>query len=374
MATIRFLHMVHGSGIVTCADDTIACTYGNSVRTFRGDYGQVHEAGHADARLGFAQFAHPCGLAALHGHDLVVADFSNDRLRKVSGAGDVTTLLGNGQRRTVDGSGWGVAFNQPRYVVVRPDGGLLVAQSSCIRAVPPEHNAATTVAGAPDELLDNGHRDGPAATARFYRISGMATLPGGATLICDAGNKRLRVLSADRSTVTTLAGSGARGHTDGIGAAAAFVWPTSVAVGLDGRVVVVDMKVLRLVDTATAAVTTVRAANGDPLPVPPHATVAIDGAAHVLVSDGRRLYLVDLPSSPVYRPSPWGLWWRPTRARYLRMPRNVAAATRTVLAVMACLEQRERPDSGLPPPLPVEMWHAILGMIRAHEFHPLLNA
>lgn len=369
MAAMRFAR-VRGS-MCLCAepDNTVAFICNNSVHTYDGQYGAICEAGYRNGRWGYALFTIPSGLAALHGRSLVVADFGNDRLRKVS-AGDVTTLLGNGQRRTADGSGSEVAFNQPRDVVVRPDGGLLVAQSSCIRAVPPEHTSATTVAGAPDEAPDGRFRDGPAATARFHRITCMAALPTGATLICDAGNARLRVLSADRSTVTTLAGSGARGRADGAGAAAAFEWPTSVVVGLDGRAVVVDMEVLRLVNTATASVTTVRAANGDPLRVPPHATVAINSLGHVLVAGNDRVYAVDrVDVVAPYRPSPWGLWWRPTRKR---MPRNVAAATRTVLTVMACLQLREGPNSSLPPPLPIEMWHAILGMLRAYEFHPLL--
>ena len=61
--------------------------------------------------------------------------------------------------------------------------------------------------------------------------------PDGNTLVlADASNHRIRVIDVSGSVgvVSTLAGSGAAGYADGVGAAAVFRIPMGVALSLDG--------------------------------------------------------------------------------------------------------------------------------------------
>ena len=61
----------------------------------------------------------------------------------------------------------------------------------------------------------------------------------GTVYVADTGNMRIRKITA-AGVVTTLAGSGLYGSTDGPGAAASFAYPHGVAVGVDGTVYVAD--------------------------------------------------------------------------------------------------------------------------------------
>ena len=95
---------------------------------------------------------------------------------------------------------------------------------------------AVVVAGVRGQ---QGNADGAGEFARFLRPCGIAAARDGTLVVADQLNHRLRALAPD-STVTTLAGSGARGSADGPAAAAQFKNPGDVALRCDGTVVVAD--------------------------------------------------------------------------------------------------------------------------------------
>lgn len=92
-----------------------------------------------------------------------------------------------------------------------------------------------TIAGSGIE----GHRDGPAATARFWNPMGMDVDAEGNLFIADDYSNSIRKLSPD-GTVSTVAGNGRRGYANGPGAQAQFDRPQDVVVGRDGSVYVAD--------------------------------------------------------------------------------------------------------------------------------------
>ncbi len=83
--------------------------------------------------------------------------------------------------------------------------------------------------------------DAAGTSARFAAPTGLALLGDGSVIIGDGAGHKIRKMagSADR-TVTTFAGSGASGDTDGAAASAAFHAPWAVAAAPDGSVWVAD--------------------------------------------------------------------------------------------------------------------------------------
>ena len=74
-----------------------------------------------------------------------------------------------------------------------------------------------------------GFRDGHGSRARFNQIRGAAEHSDGMLFICDHGNHRIRRVSPD-GAVSTLAGSGQAGYTDGVGARVRFNFPWGIAI------------------------------------------------------------------------------------------------------------------------------------------------
>ena len=115
-----------------------------------------------------------------------------------------------------DGVNTQALFNRPRGMVVHPDGRLFVADISSnrrIRVISAEGTTVSTYAGSGD----SGYLDGSSASARFdynsvlfvsNSINDMVVHPDGRLFIADFANHVIRVVSADGSTVSTHAGIG----------------------------------------------------------------------------------------------------------------------------------------------------------------------
>jgi sugar lactone lactonase YvrE len=86
-------------------------------------------AGFADGTGTGAQFQSPSGLAADSDRNLYIADEENDRIRKVTPAGDVTTVAGTGTPGFLNGVSTVSRFSAPTALLVARDGTLVVADS-----------------------------------------------------------------------------------------------------------------------------------------------------------------------------------------------------------------------------------------------------
>eukprot|EP00038_Savillea_parva_P009040 m.180803 g.180803 ORF g.180803 m.180803 type:complete len:407 (+) comp15110_c0_seq1:358-1578(+) len=167
---------------------------------------------------------------------IVVADWTNNRIRHIADDGTVSTVAGSGQSGFVDGQGEEAKFDNPTAVAVLPGRGLLVADTDnhAIRSISPS-GYVSTLAGAPGR--GGWFKDGPAHEACFDHPSGVTVSVDGSIIVADTDNHRVRRITVD-GHVTTVAGSGRRGFCDGPGGAAQFSYPQGVAVDLDGNVLV----------------------------------------------------------------------------------------------------------------------------------------
>lgn len=139
---------------------------------------------------------------------------------------------------SLDGIGVAGKFNNPRSVAVDGNGNMYVADSSnhTIRKVTAA-GVVTTLAGSPGI---SGTSDGVGSSARFTNPSGVTVDGSGNVYVADMGNYTIRKVTSD-GTVMTLAGNpGQYGVTDGIGNAALFGSPASVAADGIGNVYVAD--------------------------------------------------------------------------------------------------------------------------------------
>jgi DNA-binding beta-propeller fold protein YncE len=180
---------------------------------------------------------HPCGVAEDRDGNILVADNSNRRIRKITPHGLVSTLAGTGEEGYRDGEGTTVAmFAEPIDIAVDGDGNIVVADLSnhCVRKITPQ-GLVSTLAGTGE----GGHRDGEGTLAQFKYPSGITVDGDGNVFVADSVNHRVRKITP-RGIVSTLAGTGEEGHRDGEGNVAQFNFPSGIAVDGDGNAIVAD--------------------------------------------------------------------------------------------------------------------------------------
>lgn len=132
-----------------------------------------YNGGAADGPVEAALFGFPRDLARDGQGNLYVADSDNHTIRKISAAGQVSTLAGlAGTPGTTNGTGNKARFYYPQSVATDSSGNVYVTSTSpTVRKITPE-GVVTTLAGNPNF---SGSADGTGPDARFFQVSGVAT-------------------------------------------------------------------------------------------------------------------------------------------------------------------------------------------------------
>jgi hypothetical protein len=231
-------------GLFVLADGTrLVSTLQNSLQLLTPAGQLALIAGDEDKDAGFeggkganSRFCDPCGMTVDAAGHIVVTDSENHALRRVSMAGKVSTLAGNGEDGFADGQGEAARFNCPDSVVLAANDEIVVADTgnNAIRVVTPG-GAVRTLAGNGEA----GFADGQGAAASFRHPFGLARDKDGSILVADRGNHAVRRVTME-GEVSTVAGNGEAGYADGEGAAARFNGPTDVVVDKEGTIVVAD--------------------------------------------------------------------------------------------------------------------------------------
>lgn len=192
--------------------------------------------GYVDGPGNQAMFNQPIDVAVDDEGNIYVADNLNACIRKITPDGTASTLAGNGTAGFADGTGSEAMFDHPSGVAIDAEGNIIVADryNNRIRKVTPE-GVVTTVAGSGSAGMD----DGPASYARFHDPYGVAVGPDGSIYVADLDNHKIRKISPE-GMVTTVAGS-SRGFANGTGMSAQFYNPTDICVDASGVIYVADM-------------------------------------------------------------------------------------------------------------------------------------
>ncbi len=231
-----------------------------------------------------AQFNQPRGVVVDHAGNVYVADAGNNRIRKMTVSGTMNKVIawagaGTGTAGFMDSVAPALApqFNYPTSVAVDSAGNVYVADAgnNRIRKITPNGMVSTLAGGDAGGVTatecgtttlitpaTSGEtcKDGTGTDARFNYPNGVAVDSAGNNVyVADTSNHRIRKITITMNsmnneviTVSTLAGGGITGTPcdgttgititcrDGAGNVAQFSSPSSVAVDGSGNVYVTD--------------------------------------------------------------------------------------------------------------------------------------
>ena len=278
--TFQVIRKVSTSGVIS----TVA---GNGTGGYSGDNGPATSA----------ELYNPAGVAVDGSGNIYIADKFNNRIRKVSTSGTISTVAGNG---TPGYSGDGAAatsaqLNSPNRVAVDGSGNIYIVdlQNSVIRKVSTGGVISTVAGNGTGGYSGDG---AAAASAKLNGPSGVVVDGSGNIYIADGGNNVIRKVSTS-GDISTVAGNGTLGYSGDGGAATSAQFITiDVAVDGSGNIYIVDNNnnVIRKVSTS-GVISTVAgngtggysgdgaAATSAKLQYP--TGVAVDGSGNIYIAD-----------------------------------------------------------------------------------------
>ena len=267
---------------------TITTVAGNGTVGFSGDGGQATAA----------QLTIPTGVAVDSVGNVYIADAGAHRIRKVSAAGVISTVAGNGTPGYSGDGGAATAaqLDFPTAVAVDPSGNLYLVDTGNerIRKVTSEGVISTVAGNGSAGFSGDG---GPATAAQLDALDGVAVDSAGNLYIADSFNFRIRKVTT-AGVINTVAGNGTPGFTgDGGPATAAQLGNTTgVAVDSAGNLYFSDVQSNRVRKVtpdgiiSTVAGTGTAGFSGDGGPA---TTAQLNGPIGVAVDSGAGLYVAD---------------------------------------------------------------------------------
>jgi len=183
---------------------------------------------------------------ASDGSVMYVTDQWNGRVRKVTAAGVVTTVAGQpfgGPQ--LDGTGSAAKFSLSISGIVLDETTniLYVSDSGSVRVITLPAGVVTT-----QGVITFGYTNGPARSARFYELRGLAVDNSGNVYASDDNNHVIRKITPS-GLVSTFAGNGAQSSVDGPANTASFQFPWAMTT--DGtNLYVIDGSAIRKITPA----------------------------------------------------------------------------------------------------------------------------
>jgi sugar lactone lactonase YvrE len=194
------------------------------------------QPGTADGMRHTAGFSDPFGIAFDKRNNVIIADGGQSNcIKRITEKGEVQTIAGSTEG-FADGPALEAQFNTPSGIVIDKDGNLIIADTSNnrIRKLSTEGRVSTIAGSGPA-----GFKDGAAGEAQFDGPLGVAVDKQGNIFVADAYNDRIRKITTD-GNVISVAGAGVPGFADGDAASAMFDTPSGIAIDKDGNAFVAD--------------------------------------------------------------------------------------------------------------------------------------
>jgi sugar lactone lactonase YvrE len=190
--------------------------------------GKLSGLSYEDGTGANARFRAITGMTFANG-DMYVTDLA--KVRKVTGAGVVTTLAGNDNRASVDGQGAAASFSTLLSITFDGTDLIVVDSGQEILRKVSLTGAVSTVKATP---ALRASVDGPGIAARFGSFSSLAAGTDGNLYSVDPASHVVRK-ATPAGFVTTVGGkAGTPGNDNGALATASFNTPQRIAAGKDG--------------------------------------------------------------------------------------------------------------------------------------------
>ncbi len=224
------------------------------VSTFAGSttYGSADGIGSA------ASFKGPQGITYDGAGNLYIADTGNNEIRKiVTSSGLVTTIAGSTTAGSNNGIGTAAKFSGPDGLTCDGNGNLFICdQGSMIRKIVISTGVVSTLAGS----ITPGFANGTGTAAKFNLSIGLACDGNGNLYVADANNYQIRKIVISTGVVSTLVGSITNTvSVDGTGTSAGIGDPNGITYDGNGNLYFTDgvYNTVRKVVISSGVVTTI---------------------------------------------------------------------------------------------------------------------
>jgi gliding motility-associated-like protein len=262
------------------------------VSTFAG----TGQPGSADGAGINASFNAPYGVATDSIGNVYVADSGNNKIRKITPEGIVSTFAGNGQAGSTDGAGINASFNAPQGIATDAIGNVYVAdtENHKIRKITPE-GMVSTFAGTGNI----GAVDGIVSIASFNGPQGITIDVKNNSYVSDTDNHKIRKITPE-GMVSTFAGSGQPGSTEGAGINASFYSPRGITIDALQNIYIADRNNLKIRKITPEGIVSTFAGSGQPGEADGNAlTATFIYPSGVAVDATGQLYISDLGSNKI---------------------------------------------------------------------------
>ncbi|MES2389474.1 MAG: T9SS type A sorting domain-containing protein [Bacteroidota bacterium] len=191
---------------------------------------------YADGNISVAGFLTPGPITCDNQGNIFVVEKYNPRIRKITPAGNVTTIAGTGVAGFFD-----TPADHSRFasniggLAVGPDGTLYIADTynNAIRKIDPSGSSVTTLTGS-----YSGNANGSLSAALFNKPTAMAIDASGNIYVCDNGTMVRKISTS--GTVSTVAGNSVAAYAEGSAASARFGVINGIAIDPFGNLLVAD--------------------------------------------------------------------------------------------------------------------------------------
>ena len=258
--------------------------------------GRYGSSGDGGAALN-AQLQYPVGLAVDAAGNIFFADRDADVIRKVSVNGTISTFAGTGTIGSAgDGGPAAAALLEWTYrPVFRSGPNLYIADTgnNKIRRISPD-GTITTIAGTGEfGYSGNGY---PARDAQLSGPEGVAVDAAGNIYIADTFNNLVRRITPD-GTINNFAGNGFPGHSgdNGPAGASAIFLPTDVALDRQGNLYIADLGTIRVRKVSSGIISTIAGSSKstEPLDGADAVEVGLTGPTGVAVDSNGNVYFAE---------------------------------------------------------------------------------
>ena len=219
---------------VTVSNGIISTIVGTGYTSFSGDNGAATSA----------TVFYPYGVSTDTADNIYIADYGHYNIRKVT-SGIITTFAGSNTAGFAGDGGYATnaQLNLPHKVAFDSSGNVYIADygNNRVRKVDIVSNIISTVAGSTTSHAFSGD-GGPATSASFYYIYGIALDSSDNLYIADAGNNRIRMVTNLTGTVSTICGLSTYGWfgDGGLAINAILDFPMGVTIDTDDNIYISD--------------------------------------------------------------------------------------------------------------------------------------